>query len=137
MRKIGMLAIASVALFAAACGNDDVRDRGSGADPAVTRAASAEAYCAAVTELNERGEAIFEGVDEDDSAALRAAEGKLYAAAVEVGLVEAAPAEIREDVRLYNSAFKARADGESYDEEAAGEAEERMLAYEEEHCEQD
>lgn len=136
MRKVWMVAaIASLALIAAACGDEGVPDGATGASPPAA-GASAEAYCAAVEAVNERGEAIFEGVDQEDPEAIRAAEGELYAAAIEVGLVEAAPAEIREDVRLYNDAFKLRADGESYDEDAVSEAEERMLAFEEEHCEQ-
>lgn len=49
-------------------------------------------------------------------------------------LAASAPPEIAGDVAVYTASFRARAQGESYDEDQAGAAEERILAFEEGAC---
>jgi len=114
--------VATAALVLAAC------DGGGGSEEVIAE------YCEAVEELEARGAEIFSSVDQDDPAAIRAAEGEIADAIEEVGLVDKAPDEIQDDVETYSSGFRARARGDEGEQEAIAAAEEGVLAFEEENC---
>lgn len=114
--------VAATAVVLAGCGGGD------GSEGAIAD------YCKAVEELEARGEEIFSSIDQDDPTAIRAGEGKIADAVEEVDLVGKAPTEIRDDVKTYSAGFRARANGQEGDEDAINAAEERIVAFEEEHC---
>jgi hypothetical protein len=130
---IALLALLGTPL--AACGDDGTGEAGQATGQA-TEAVDSERYCMLVQQLDQSGEEIFADVSEDDPAALMAAERRLVEENQETlqQLEEAAPSEIAEDVATYTAGFRARAQGEPYDEEAASAAEERILAFEEGAC---
>lgn len=129
VRSRAILGVVLLAL-AVGCGSDsDSGDQAAAPSPA---GGSAEAYCAATAELNERAEAIFADVDQDDEAAAKAAQAEVYQAAQDVKLVVAAPAEIKADVRTFIDGVYGP--GGAPDEDVAA-AEKRVLAYEKAHCE--
>lgn len=136
MRKaqmIGSLAL-TITFLLGACGDDN----GGEGDQATGQAAGGDVrrYCTLVQELDEAGEQIFADVAQDDPEALMAAERRLVEENQDTleQLEEAAPAEIADDVATYLQGFRARAQGEPYDEAAASAAEERILEFEEGAC---
>lgn len=111
----------------AACGDDS----GDEAD-AVDR------YCAAVAAAEQRGEELFSGVDESDEDALVAAERAMLEF-VRDNFPDGAdlPEEIRTDFGVFMTGLEGQADVgfEPTAEQQA--AEERLLAWEAEHCPSD
>ncbi len=131
-QMIGAVTLTTVFLTGA-CGED-----GGAVDQATGQASGGDSqrYCELVQELDAAGEEIFADVAEDDPAALQAAERQLVEENQDTldQLEEAAPPAIAEDVATYTDGFRARAQGESYDEAAVSAAEERVLAFEEGAC---
>lgn len=119
--------VAAAPLALLACGDDDDGDTDAAA-----------AYCESLIRFDARGEEIFAGVDENDPAAIEAAEQEM------VDFIEAdgafdpdnLPAEIRDDALAFLEGMKARAAGGTSTAEQ-DDAEERLLAWEEENCSAD
>jgi major membrane immunogen (membrane-anchored lipoprotein) len=114
-----------------ACGDDD--DGEASGD--------IEAYCALVAELDEAGSEAFAPLEEDDSAT----EEDFAAAELQFiedhaddfdDLRDIAPDEIAEDIETLLDAQEDRASGGEQEEasDEASEAEERVVAFEEENC---
>lgn len=132
-RSVARVGLAT-ALLMGACGDDRGNDGGQATGQA--SGGDSQRYCEPVQQLDAAGEQIFADVAEDDPAALMAAEKRLVEENQETleQLEEAAPPEIAGDVSIYTDAFRARAQGEPYDEAAASAAEERVLTFEEGAC---
>lgn len=132
-RTIGFLALTTT-LLAGGCGDGNSDEAGQATGQAA--GGDTQRYCELVQDLDAAGEAIFADVPQDDPAALTAAERRLVEEnqATLEQLEEAAPPEIAEDVATYVAGFRARAQGEPYDEAAASAAEERILTFEEGAC---
>lgn len=113
----GTLAGLALAALLAACGGDAV--------------GSAEEYCAGVARMEERGGEIFADVDQTDPEALRAAEAQVLEAVEDEGLVP--PAEVAEDYEGFLAGLRGRAEGQETTSDQVA-AEERLLAWEAEHC---
>lgn len=107
----------ALAALLAACGGDAV--------------GSAEEYCAGIARLDERGAEIFADVDQNDPEAVRAAEAQVVEAVEDEGLVP--PAEVAEDYEGFLAGLRGRAEGQATTPDQVA-AEERLLAWEAEHC---
>ena len=117
--------IALLGVGLAGCGDDD----DAGEDGAIA------AYCDGVAAAEARGAEVFADIDESDGEALAAAEAEVLAFVRDQALApEDLPEEIRADAQAFLAGFEARVeDGvEPTAEQEA--AEQRLLAWEEDHC---
>lgn len=134
--------LAAIALTAAltACGSEDTAAPSS-SEPlggASGETGDVDRYCGLVEELNAVGERVFADLPDNPSAEEVMAREQRFvkeAAPQLEELEEVAPEEIREDVPVFLDDLRARAEtGESPDPEAAGAAEQRIRAFEEDNC---
>ncbi|MFD2092189.1 hypothetical protein [Blastococcus deserti] len=138
--RVAPLALgAALALTLTAC-SDESAGRQPSATPATTSAGGGDVdrYCELTAELEALGEQIFADVPEDAPLEehMRREQQLLDQASVQLDeLAEVAPDEIRADVLVFLDDMRARAaTGQQPDAEAALAAEDRILAFEEEHC---
>jgi hypothetical protein len=130
----------ALALALTACGDDEAPTTRSSAESASTSAEGGDVdrYCELVAELNALGEQIFAGLPEEaapEEVMLREQELVEQGAAQLDELERVAPDEIADDVPVVLDDLRARAaTGEQPDAEAASAAEERVRAFDEEHC---
>lgn len=123
MKTPTAIGVVAAAVLMLSCGGDD------------DSAADTDRYCELVAELEATGEEVFAEVPDDASDEdLAAAEAELVQrgdAQLEE-MIEVAPEEIAADVEAYIAAFRARGAGEEGAD--VTEAEERILAFEDENC---
>jgi hypothetical protein len=131
---------AALVVAVAACGDDDPSASGAAAAPATTseEGGDVDRYCALTAELDAKGEAVFADLPEDASADEVMAREREFLEQVAPQfdeLAEVAPDAIRDDVPVMLDGIRARTTtGADPDAEASAAAEERILAFEEEHC---
>lgn len=131
---------AALAVALTACGDDGSPTTQTSADSATTSAEGGDVdrYCELTAELDAKGEQVFADLPED------AAPEEVMAREQELleqvspqfdELVEVTPDAIQDDVPILLDGIRARATtGEDPNQEASSAAEERILAFEEEHC---